>query len=143
MSDPLSMLASIAGIVGVSIEITKTLTGLVTSVKSAPKEASQLTTEVSALHHVLETLTPVLEADDFKNYTFDEESILYSIIVACEENIALINAKTTKLRNASKITGISLARLVWPFKREECLESIQTLHRYVQTLQVLLISSNR
>ncbi|CCX16348.1 Similar to ankyrin [Exophiala dermatitidis NIH/UT8656]; acc. no. EHY59712 [Pyronema omphalodes CBS 100304] len=143
MSDPLSMLASIAGLVGFSIEITKTLTAFVTSVKSAPKEASQLTTEVSALRHVLEILTPVLKADDFKNHTFDEESILCSIIVACEENIALIYAKTTKLRNASKITGIILARLLWPFKREECLESIQTLHRYVQTLQVLLIASNR
>jgi hypothetical protein len=97
--DPLSLSASIAGLLSLSLEVTKILTNFLSTVKSAPSEANSLTTEVTALSQVLETLVEVLRSDDSEVTTFDEQSILCSIISACQEHIGSLFKTITKLRS--------------------------------------------
>jgi hypothetical protein len=139
--NPLSLSASIAGLLSLSLEVTKILTNFLSTVKSAPSEANSLTTEVTALSQVLETLVEILRSDDSEVTTFDEQSILCSIISACQEHIGSLFKTITKLRSG-EMAGV-LGRLAWPYKKEDCLNSAQILHRYVRTPQVLLIKSNR
>jgi hypothetical protein len=146
--DPLSLSASIAGLISLTIEVTKIISEYRSGFKNAPKEASELSTEVAALHHVLETVLEILinEYSNSEDITFDEKNILFSIVDACEEHMNTIHTKMAKLQAAIKGAAkfpILMARLKWPFEREDCHQSIQIIHRYVQTLQVLLIASNR
>jgi hypothetical protein len=146
--DPLSLSASIAGLISLTIEVTKIISEYRSGFKNAPKEASELSTEVAALHHVLETVLEILinEYNNSDDITFDEKNILFSIVDACEEHMNTIHTKMAKLQAAIKGAAkfpILMARLKWPFEREDCHQSIQIIHRYVQTLQVLLIASNR
>ncbi|KAI5815433.1 hypothetical protein BZA77DRAFT_344906 [Pyronema omphalodes] len=146
--DPLSLSASIAGLISLTIEVTKIISEYRSGFKNAPKEASELSTEVAALHHVLETALEILinEYSNSEDTTFDEKNILFSIVDACEEHMNVIHTKMAKLQAGIKGAAkfpLLMARLKWPFEREDCQQSIQIIHRYVQTLQVLLIASNR
>jgi hypothetical protein len=103
-----------------------------------PNEAHELKKEVQALCHVLETLVTLLRSEDseIEEKRFDQQSILRSMIKNCEKHVLGV------YKNVSKLKGVK-ARLTWPFRKEECIESVRTLHRYSQTLQVLLVASNR
>jgi hypothetical protein len=159
MADPLSLAASVSGFLSLTIELTKIIRAYIAAAKSAPQEASELTTELSALSHVLDTLVDILESDDFDvtSSSFDKKSILRSIISASQNHVAAINQKLRKQmqhgkqdkksksaasRCVDKIAELA-AQMTWLFQRDECREIVQTLHRYVQTLQVLPIASNR
>jgi hypothetical protein len=139
--DPLSLSASVAGLLSLALEVTKTLHAYISDVKSAPQDACELETEVSALCHSLETIVGMLRSEDVEGKAFDDQSILRSVISACQGHIESILKMVSKLRSIGKAGP--MAWMAGPFKKDECQRSIQTLHPYVQTLQVLPIASNR
>jgi hypothetical protein len=81
--DPVSLSASIAGLLSLSIEITKPLNEYITGVKSAPTEAQSLLNEIMALNSVLEQLTKFLQSEDAKGIAFDQTSALRTVIAFC------------------------------------------------------------
>lgn len=81
--DPITLSASVAGFLSLAIKITKILGSYVTNVQSAPAEARELTTQVTALCHVLETVVNVLRSDDIEATSFERPSVLFSVIQAC------------------------------------------------------------
>jgi hypothetical protein len=139
--DPLSISASVAGFLGLAIELKRIISTYVSDVKSAPQEAHELSVEVSALSHVLETLDELLQGEDLDETSFGRQSILHSVVSACHEHFLVIRKRLSNLRG-KKVKGI-MARIAWPLQKEECQQSILVLHRYVQTVEVLLIASNR
>jgi hypothetical protein len=161
MSDPLSIAASVAGFLSLAIQLTKIISTYVADVKSAPSDASALNTEITALCKILKMVEEILRSDKI-NDTFDQQSILYSTINACQrhfttvyEKLATLPCDKEKSRRSTgtmaritssikkdKVKG-TMARITWPLKKEECQQSIQILHHYIQTLEVLLIASNR
>lgn len=140
--DPLSFSASVAGLLSLAIEVTKTLKTFISDVKAAPQEAKDLNLEISLISTVLERLVDVLRSDDTEGTTFDQQCLLYSVITACQSSITNLYKKLSKLRSCDKLTE-RLAWMKWPFQKDECQQSIQALHRYTQTLNVLLAVSNR
>jgi hypothetical protein len=50
---------------------------------------------------------------------------------------------SSELHFLSSLITLDMERFKWPFKKDECQQSVQAVHRHVQTMQVLLISSNR
>lgn len=54
MSDPLSIIASVAGLISLAKVIGKMIANYVSSVKSAPDDAERLRTELTVLGFVLE-----------------------------------------------------------------------------------------
>ncbi|KAI5812827.1 hypothetical protein BZA77DRAFT_346729 [Pyronema omphalodes] len=144
--DPLSLSASAAGLLSLAIEVTKILTGYISAVKSAPQDASELNTEMLALCHILEKLVEILRSDDDigidSEASFNDQSVLRSVISVCQEHITTVYKRIAKLRSTDKISRL-VERMVWPLKKDECQQSVRVVHRYVQTLQVLLVASNR
>jgi hypothetical protein len=136
-------LHGVAGLLSLALEVTRTLHNYISGVKSATQNASELNSEVSALWHVLETLVEALRNDDIdtKSKAFDDQSILRSVIAEYQKLVAAVYKKISKLKSMDK-TAVPIARITWPFQKEEYQETVRTLHRYVQTLQVLLIASN-
>lgn len=96
----------------------------------------------SILSHVLETLVDILRSDDAEATTFDEQSLLFSVVNSCERHVKFVYKKIAKLRDPDKVKAL-MGRFSWSFQKDACLHSINTLHRYTQTLQHLLVLSNR
>ncbi|KAI5814506.1 hypothetical protein BZA77DRAFT_345612 [Pyronema omphalodes] len=140
--DPLSVSASVAGFMGLAIQVTKILNAYVNDVKDAPQEASELNTKVSMLIHVLEKVVDTLQSDEMEAITIDEQSVLSSVVSSCEHHVKLVYKNLAKLRDTNKVKAL-IGRASWPFKKEDCLRSIETLHRYTQTFEHLLVVSNR
>jgi hypothetical protein len=61
--DPLSIAASVAGSLGLAIEITKILRGYAKDVKSAPEEVHNILQEVTVLSEVLGKFAKLVETD--------------------------------------------------------------------------------
>jgi K+-transporting ATPase A subunit len=140
--DPLSLSASVASFLGLAIEVTKILNAYLNDVNDASQEASELNTKVSLLSHVLEKLVDILQSDDMEAITFGEHSLLFSVISSCKRHVKLVYKHLAKLRDTNKVKAL-IGRVSWPFQKDDCLRSIETLHRYTQTLEHLLIVSNR
>ncbi|KAI5814511.1 hypothetical protein BZA77DRAFT_283487, partial [Pyronema omphalodes] len=140
--DPLSFSASVAGLLSIAIEVTEILTAYGHDVKDAPKDASELNIKVSILCNVLEALVSTLRSDNTQTITIGEQSFLYCVISSCELHVKLIYKNIMKLRDTNTLKALK-GRLSWPFQKEECLRSIQTLHQYSQTIGQLLVLSNR
>ncbi|KAI5814505.1 hypothetical protein BZA77DRAFT_97506 [Pyronema omphalodes] len=140
--DPLSVSASVAGFMGLAIQVTKILNAYVNDVKDAPQEASELNTKVSMLIHVLEKVVDTLQSDDMETITIDKHSVLYYVISSCEHHVKLVYKNLVRLRGTNKVKA-SKGRVSWPLKKEDCLRRIETLHRYTQTFEYLLVVSNR
>ncbi|CCX33517.1 Similar to hypothetical protein NECHADRAFT_97213 [Nectria haematococca mpVI 77-13-4]; acc. no. XP_003042333 [Pyronema omphalodes CBS 100304] len=77
MSDPLSVSASILGIVGVTTQIVKLFNDYVGSIRSAPEEAQTLKTEVLSIHSVLQQVADFLDdASDEISVNFAKNELL-------------------------------------------------------------------
>jgi hypothetical protein len=113
--DPLGLSASVAGLLSLALEVTKILNGYIGGVVSAPQEALELNTEITALHHVLRSIIDVLRKEDIENetVTFDRQSIMCSVISACESHIKIWCKRLAKLQSFDM-----MARLTWPFKKD-------------------------
>lgn len=139
--DPLSLSASAAGLMGLATEITKIIGGYISGVNSASQDALKLTIEVDVLCHVLKLLNEILRGDEVGG-TFHSQSILRSVLDACQGHVTIVYKKLAKLNSANKAT-VFMGKIAWPFHKDECQQCSQALHRYTQTLQVLVMASNR
>jgi hypothetical protein len=84
MADPLSVSASIIGILGFTTQVIKLLDDDVDSVKSAPEEARTLRTEIFAIQSALNNLESFLcTAVDTVTINFIDGCVLRSAIDEC------------------------------------------------------------
>ncbi|KAI5812584.1 hypothetical protein BZA77DRAFT_269930, partial [Pyronema omphalodes] len=138
MSDPLSIAASVAGFLSLAIELTKILSGFIGCVKSAPKAARDLLTEITALCSVLNQLTILLGKEAQNQGHFNQESVLSAIVQLCGEEIGGLRRMLDKHQNGKRL----IESLKWPFKVDECQQTVDKLHRLVQTIEFSLQVAN-
>lgn len=132
----------VAGFLTLALEIAKILNGYISDVKSASKEAEELT-EVDDLCQVLKQLTEFLNNEDTDGTPF--EQALCTVIKACETHIQALYKTLLPLRKtkSSKTKASDLIqRFAWPFQKDECQQTVQKLHRFAQTFQFSLVVSN-
>jgi vacuolar-type H+-ATPase subunit I/STV1 len=129
--DPLSLTASIAGLISFATEVTKSITEYINDVRHAPTESRQLASELSALTNSLDSLSAFLTKQDEKSTSFKDTSVLYSTTQLCHGKLSAIHET---LREFSKKTEHMkwYRRLVWPFKMEDHLQIIGTLRGCMQ-----------
>jgi hypothetical protein len=129
--DPLSLTASIVGLVSFAIDVTKTVNEYISDVRHAPAESRELASELSALTNALDSLSAFLATQDQKSTSFKDTSVLYSTTQLCHGKL---NAIHETLRGFLKKTEHMkwYRRLVWPFKKEDHLEVIGTLRGCMQ-----------
>jgi hypothetical protein len=87
MSDPLSISASVAGLIGLATEVTKILKDYVSSVKSAHEDATRLLKEITALCFVLDQLKDLLRKDELQGSFFEKTCVLVSVLGVTSANI--------------------------------------------------------
>lgn len=153
--DPLSLSTSVAGLLSLTIELSKILKGYVDDIRSAHQEATELMTEVSTLEHVLDMLDKAFRDKDPILTPCDEKSALKCMLDACRDHVKAIdgrleglkqakasthstntdNKKNKRMKLTTKVASIG-ARFAWPFGKGECHRNVQILHRYIQVLHM-------
>lgn len=120
LMDPLPFSAGIAGLLSLTIEITKLTYEYVSGIKDAPKVAQSLLTETTAIENILRDLrNKVLLNPDvsavFKSASMDH-SARVQLFNQCESDLSsLLKELERKSASAPIIRG--LRRLRWPFKK--------------------------
>jgi hypothetical protein len=129
--DPLSLTASVVGLISFAMDVTKTVTEYISDVKHAPAESRELASELSAITNSLDSLSAFLTKQDENSTSFKDTSVLYSTTQLCHGKLSAIHET---LREFSKKTEHMrwYRRLVWPFKKEEHLEIVSTLRGCMQ-----------
>ena len=127
----------VSGYLSLAIDLINILREYTTTVKSAPSDAETLLTGVISLNQVLQQLTNFLEKPEH-NANFYETSVLCSVVTICDTKIRNLHSKLNKFRSAEGMRD----RRQWPFEKQECLDTVQTLHHCAQTIEFSLTISN-
>jgi hypothetical protein len=135
--DPLSLTVSITALITLALNVTKTLSEHTNSVKHAPAESYELAVELSALAHALEVLGRFLAGQSTKVNSFSSTSVLYSVMHTCHGMLCSLQSILQELMKTSE--GKKWYRsVVWPFNKQEHVETISALHRCMQIFQLSL-----
>ncbi|KAF4618351.1 hypothetical protein G7Y89_g14953 [Cudoniella acicularis] len=129
--DPLSLTVSIAGLLGLALQLKDILMVLVTDVKDAPKAISDLSSQVLALQGVSAQFQPVIKKDETQ---IDPSSVLFAVTSNCQ---AEIKALLALLPNMSTLGSWekTWTRLKWPFQKKELEEIMIKFVLLIKTSQ--------
>lgn len=136
--DPLSIAATVAGLVSFSIEAGTAIGEYYSSAKNAPTEIQNLKSELESLSMILKRLENVLRSDQIRcdSFSFDTSSVLTTALNSCDKTIRDVSSKLAR----PKDSGVSRMweRLTWPFNEKEVQKLLETLRRYILTFQFSL-----
>ena len=138
MADPLSITASISGLITLADIIFGRIYKYVKAVKKAPKEISALSAEIGALYGVLSNLHLVscqLEHEHAGPTTRNHH--IQSCYQTLEHVKSILDRDDTSLLRDEKIETFK-RRLKWPFKSSEVKELIAEVERHKATLGLAL-----
>ena len=134
--DPFTLATGIAGILSLTLEVTKIVADYTKSVKAAADESHALAVELSGLTSVLESLKKFL-ASDGARFDFQNTSVLYSTTSTCHGKLISIRSTLKKFMERSE--GMMwYRRIAWPIKRDEHKETVATLHQCMGIFQFSL-----
>lgn len=138
MADPLSIAASIAGVISLADIVFVRTRKYLSSAKNADKEVIDLAQEVLLLSgalHSLSKLAQALDADGLKDRNID--SLRMHHIAACHATLDEVAKKLKKLEdNATK------RKLVWPFVSDRTKELLAEISRHKQNIDLALTADS-
>jgi hypothetical protein len=145
MSDPLSVSASIAGLIGLATQVTSVLKNYIDRAKSAHEDAKRLLNELLTLCSVLDQMRDLLCGEDaqLKGSSFGDTSLLISVLGSTNYHVDKLYKKLSKFStpNSNKLVDI-WDRLTWPLANDDYEKSVADLHRLAQVFHASLTASN-
>ncbi|KAL0932846.1 ankyrin repeat protein [Colletotrichum truncatum] len=133
MADPLSIAASIAGLVTLADIVFDRLVKYGRSVKNAEKEIQDLSREINLLGGSLNSLSRL--ARSLEDELFDKNLRIHHI-EACNATLAEMDKKLKKLDNPLK------QKLMWPFKTELVKGWLEELSRHKENINLALSANS-
>lgn len=129
--DLFSVATGIAGLLSLSIELTKLIGSYINGVKHSSKSVEELLKKLGALSQVLGRFADFLKTENIKGGSFDQSSTLFFATNACKDRLQSI---FDKLDEHTKAEGYSrgLVMLKWPFTEAENLRAMEALHGYIE-----------
>lgn len=138
MAEALGIASGVAGLLSLTMELSKILTDFVNDCRSAPDDVQGLITEVELFESVLKRLDELAQKDPGRyNDNFKPGSALFQSIEHC-------NGRVESLIQKLKSPGSqAIKRLKWPFNKEESQSTVEMLHRFAQMFSFCLDINNR
>ena len=137
--DPLSISASIAGLVNLADIVFGRTYKYMKAVKNAPKDIAKLTSEISALYSILSGLR--LVSDQLESDVFESATRPYHIH-SCQETLEKVKSILERDPAASSLQDQPLQtlkrRLRWPFTASEVKDLLAEIERHKATLGLAL-----
>ena len=134
--DPLSVAASIAGLVSLTIQVSGTIGSYCKAVKDAPRSVQEINQELLLLLSALKQLDTFLRTQTLKNNSFDPLSILTTALISCHDSIDAISSELPIRKQDGK--SHALDKLKWPFSEKEIQKKLEALRRCTSTFQFAL-----
>jgi hypothetical protein len=137
MADPLSISASVAGLLSLVITVADTTYQYVSTARNAPSAIAAMFAELQALKGVL------IKLDDMTHKS-DRQSVNSFPLVdmeRCQGDLQKIQQKLKK-RLGSGGSMNPVQRLMWPFLEDNTTQMVKQLHRYVEIFHVTLSADN-
>ena len=134
MAEPISLAASIGGLISLSIEITQIARKYFHGVRRASTDVKEFLQELAALVKILRQLEGLLHRDRFDEANFDQTSVLFLTHNACRKELTAIRSRLLSRSRGHRI----LRALTWPLVKKEHQQTIAAIYRWVQTFQFAL-----
>lgn len=135
--DPLSVAASVAGLLGLMIQVSQMLYEQAHTLKNAAVDVQGLLGELDLLRQILIKLETFLRGQALKSHLFGNTSVLINSIKGCSNKVSAIQLRLEKLGQKQSLAQI-IERGKWYFERDEHQEIVTTLHRYLGIFQIFL-----
>ena len=134
--DPLSVAASVAGLVSLTFEISQTVGHYYKAVKDAPKSIQEIQQELSLMHSTLQQLDDLLRGPHMSRSSFAQSSVLTTAVFSCIQINGEISAKLAQPK-PDRLSR-TMEALKWPFSEKEVQKKLEVLRRYSSTFQFSL-----
>ncbi len=134
MVDPLSLATGIAGLISLSLEVTKIAHQYIHGVRNSSKHIEDFLQELAALADVLRQLESFLKKDKAGERSFDQTSVLVKTYEACRSSLEKTRSTLQRRINEHKL----LKALTWPFVGKEHQQVTSAILRWVHTFQFAL-----
>ncbi|KAK2773910.1 ankyrin repeat protein [Colletotrichum kahawae] len=138
MADPLSISASIAGLVTLADVVFLRLTKYIKSVKNAEKEIDDLRKEVNLLGGAVNMLSRLASGHEMEDEPFNRDFRMYHI-EGCAFILNEISQKTKKYDTSPK--G-KLLKLMWPYTSLKTKELLADLSRHKENINLALAANS-
>jgi hypothetical protein len=140
MSEPLSIAASIAGLVSLSLDVVKIVRKTITTIANAPKEAHELVDKLQNLTEVLQFLPDFVDKNDAlvsqssssANNPSSSTAALPTLTVVtgkCSDLLKKIRAHSDELKGGG-VAGVK-RRVLWFLDKELLVEAGIELQRFI------------
>ncbi|PNP86125.1 hypothetical protein FNYG_00353 [Fusarium nygamai] len=143
MADPLSLAASIAGLISLADVIFRTTYKFVRAAKDAKDEIQSLLDEINNLSSVLRRLEALTSDLEDEGQSFDP-TLRNHYLNHCYKTFNRIEFRVKKASESfkkSKFDGI-VRQLKWPFSSSETKELLAELSRHKETISVALLADS-
>ena len=134
--DPLSLAASIAGLISLALDASQAVGSYYHAAKGASRSIQVINDELSLMRSVLGQLENLLQSPQMKQSSFAQSSILRTALDSCSQTVQDIVARLPK-PSRDTLTRAKQA-LKWPFDEKEVYNRTQALQRYTSTFQFSL-----
>ncbi|EQB47588.1 hypothetical protein CGLO_13239 [Colletotrichum gloeosporioides Cg-14] len=138
MADPLSISASIAGLVTLADVVFLRLTKYIKSVKNAEKEVADLRKEVNLLGGAVNMLSRLASGHEMEDEPFNKDFRMHHI-EGCAFILNEISQKTKKYDTNPK--G-KLQRLMWPYTSSKTKELLADVSRHKENINLALTANS-
>lgn len=126
MAEPFSVATGIAGLISLTIDISKITHAYVHNVRNASKKASELDHTLAALTQVLEQLELLLKKEIAGVPTFRQTSVLFLNYDRCKATLQEVRSKFDSSFRRSMET------LIWPFREKKHQKAVADIHLWMQ-----------
>ena len=134
--DPLSLAASVAGLIGITWKVSRAVGSYCKLAKDTRKDVLQISQELISMRDVLCQLDEFLRSHQLKTNIFEKNSVLANALDVCGDNIERISSKIQNLEHDG--TARIWEKLKWPFSEREIQKVLVTLQRCAATFQFAL-----
>ncbi|KAE9366849.1 ankyrin [Stipitochalara longipes BDJ] len=136
MIDPFSLATGLAGLISLTIELTRTTCEVVGSVKNSGQNVANLQSELNALRTVMNQLCIFFKTSNGIE-SFAETAALVETHHFCKTRLEKMILKLQHFRDGGKFAR-GFRALTWPLNEKETREIAQDLHRCAQTFSLSL-----
>lgn len=142
MADPLSVSASIAGLVGLAFSLSQVSYEFMTSVKGASRAWSSYMQELSALTSALLRVQAAREIQERNSVlAVREHQVSNAEISKCISELQELKNKLDGRLSKRGMAG-KLGTLAWPFSEGDTKKKVDMLHRYHGIFSSALLADN-
>jgi hypothetical protein len=138
MSDPLSVAASIAGLITIADVVVRKSYQYLRSLQNVEKPAKKLIDEVNVLYGILRSLKNVAEYLESEDYKFDPATQIH-YVHSCQQSLKRIQELLDKAEPSSTPRSRNIKKkLKWPFAKDKTEELLAEIEHHKATMTLAM-----